>query len=98
MPQPYFVPVNPMFSRITQSSGVSGSTSTSIALPLIVSFAMAFSLNTGESCAMLYLRLKRIKRRLLDGRLEHAPRGGVACFLCLGNAWDQRPGADASRS
>src|SRR6266481_3557092 len=40
MPQPYFVPVSPMFSRIAQSSGVSGSTSTSIVLPLIVRFAI----------------------------------------------------------
>src|SRR5882724_7661223 len=35
MPQPYFVPVRPIFSRIAQSSGVSGSTSTSIDFPLI---------------------------------------------------------------
>jgi hypothetical protein len=29
MPQPYFVPVKPTFSRIAQSNGVSGSTSMS---------------------------------------------------------------------
>src|SRR3984893_1261592 len=41
MPQPYLVPVSPIFSRIAQSSGVSGSTSTSKVLPLIVRFAIA---------------------------------------------------------
>src|SRR5215470_7250773 len=35
-PQPYFVPVRPTCSRITQSRGVVGSTSTSWDLPLIV--------------------------------------------------------------
>src|SRR4051812_49574023 len=41
MPQPYFVPVSPTFSRIAQSSGVSSSTSTLIVLPLIVRLAIA---------------------------------------------------------
>src|SRR5947207_7335157 len=36
MPQPYFVPVKPTFSRITHKSGVFGSTSTCCVLPLIV--------------------------------------------------------------
>ncbi len=40
MPQPYLVPVRPICSRITQSSGVSGSTSTSRTVPLIDSLAM----------------------------------------------------------
>src|SRR5215470_10808440 len=35
-PQPYFVPVRPTCSRITQSRGVVGSTSTSWDLPLMV--------------------------------------------------------------
>src|SRR5258705_4199882 len=35
-PQPYLVPVRPICSRITQSRGVVGSTSTSWDLPLIV--------------------------------------------------------------
>src|ERR1700741_923068 len=39
-PQPYFVPVRPTGSRITQSSGVSSSTFTSRTLPLIFSFAI----------------------------------------------------------
>ena len=34
MPQPYFVPVRPTCSRITQRSGVSGSASTSRTTPL----------------------------------------------------------------
>src|SRR6202161_4758360 len=41
MPQPYLVPVRPTFSRIAQSSGVSGSTSTLSDFPLIVRFAIA---------------------------------------------------------
>src|SRR6201996_2695276 len=41
MPQPYLVPGRPTFSRIAQSSGVSGSTSTLIDFPLIVRFAIA---------------------------------------------------------
>src|SRR5690348_13006345 len=44
MPQPYLVPVRPTFSRITQSSGVSGSTSTLNDFPLIVRFAIAVPL------------------------------------------------------
>src|SRR5262245_50582314 len=39
-PQPYFVPVRPTCSRITQSSGVLGSTVTSTALPLTVKRAI----------------------------------------------------------
>src|SRR4051812_41319656 len=39
-PQPYFVPVSPTISRITQSSGVSGSACTSRTLPLMLSLAM----------------------------------------------------------
>src|SRR5262245_46657048 len=37
MPQPYFVPVRPTCSRITQSSGVVGSTSILCDCPLMVS-------------------------------------------------------------
>ena len=40
-PQPYLVPVRPTCSRITHSSGVSGSACTSRTLPLMLSFAMA---------------------------------------------------------
>ena len=40
MPQPYLVPVRPICSRMTQSSGVSGSTSTSRTVPLIDNRAM----------------------------------------------------------
>src|SRR6516165_736259 len=36
MPQPYLVPVNPMRSRSTHKSGVSGSASTVCACPLTV--------------------------------------------------------------
>jgi len=43
MPQPYLVPVRPYCSRITQSSGVLGSTSTAVDLPLRVKRAIATS-------------------------------------------------------
>src|SRR3954463_750089 len=39
-PQPYFVPVRPTCSRMTQRSGVSSSTRTSRALPLMFSLAI----------------------------------------------------------
>src|SRR5947209_1557809 len=39
-PQPYLVPVSPTNSRMTQSSGVSGSACTSRTLPLMLSFAI----------------------------------------------------------
>src|ERR687898_880671 len=45
MPQPYLVPVRPTFSRIAQSSGVLGSTSTSYALPLMVRRAIRLLLD-----------------------------------------------------
>src|SRR5206468_10814979 len=49
-PQPYFVPVRPACSRITQRSGVSASACTSRTLPLILSFAMDVLLKPdGES-------------------------------------------------
>src|SRR5260370_14887712 len=67
MPHPYLVPVSPTFSLIAQRSGVSASTSTSIVLPLIVRFAIAFpcvdsilQLNLG---AMLDWKLERFKSR-----------------------------------
>src|SRR5579859_1448004 len=40
MPQPYLVPVSPTCSRITHRRGVSASTCTSRALPLILSLAI----------------------------------------------------------
>jgi hypothetical protein len=45
IPQPYFVPVNPICSRITHNNGVLGSTSTDLALPFTVSFTMQVSLH-----------------------------------------------------
>src|SRR5262245_65486613 len=42
-PHPYFVPVRPTCSRMTQSSGVPASACTSRVVPLMVSFAMLFS-------------------------------------------------------
>src|SRR5688572_8504476 len=40
MPQPYFVPVMPILSRSTHSSGVSGVTSTLLFLPFTLSVIM----------------------------------------------------------
>src|SRR6516225_11292646 len=45
MPQPYRVPVRPSVSRNTHSSGVSGSTSTSCAWPLIVRWGIGVFLD-----------------------------------------------------
>src|SRR5215468_10420133 len=42
MPQPYFVPVRPTFSRNAQSRGVLGSTSTLWVWPLIVRVGISF--------------------------------------------------------
>src|SRR4051812_37192287 len=47
MPQPYFVPVMPSCSRITHSSGVSGSTSTVWTVPLTLSLAIRLLLAKG---------------------------------------------------
>src|SRR5262245_54243882 len=50
MPQPYLVPVRPMFSRIAHNSGVSGGTSTLWGCPLIVRRAIrSSSRHTGPS-------------------------------------------------
>src|SRR5438067_6943481 len=46
-PQPYLVPVNPTCSRMTHSKGVLSSTLTSYALPLMLSFAMEASFESG---------------------------------------------------
>src|SRR5665811_1834323 len=77
MPQPYLVPVRPIFSRIAQSSGVSGSTSTSNALPLIVRFAIAFPLlglvpalesDAGPKTAPVQIQILHIWRGIIDVR------------------------------
>src|SRR5215469_18594057 len=53
MPHPYLVPVNPRFSRNTQSSGVEGSTSTFCCLPFTLSVIMwaSYERATFYSCA-----------------------------------------------
>src|SRR5215831_4157058 len=53
-PQPYLVPVSPTCSRITHSSGVSGSTATSWTAPLMLSFAMGLPLSPStRSCVRI---------------------------------------------
>src|SRR5207248_8198822 len=54
IPQPYFVPVRPTCSRMTHNSGVSGSTSTSHTVPLMLSFAMSI-LSRVRSIVLLLL-------------------------------------------
>src|SRR5688572_14623482 len=61
IPQPYLVPVNPACSRSTQSKGVSGSTSISRIVPLIVSRAIRGLLMMGA------------KPELSAGALQRAP-------------------------
>ena len=52
MPQPYFVPVRPSCSRITHSSGVSGSTSTVWTVPLTLSLAIRLLLGRGAPATL----------------------------------------------
>src|SRR5476651_2169622 len=72
MPQPYLVPVRPTFSRIAHKRGVSASTSTSIVLPLIMRFAIAFpligSFHRVNLAAMLDPKLELFKSRFYFGR------------------------------
>src|SRR6266851_5700817 len=60
-PHPYLVPVRPTCSRITQSSGVSGSTCTSRTLPFTLSFAMGSSRDSlrGQKCAPSFSQAPR---------------------------------------
>src|SRR4051812_7772754 len=53
-PQPYLVPVRPTCSLITQSSGVSASTVTSLTVPLMLSFATGFLRFTAGSTTHAY--------------------------------------------
>src|SRR3954447_12994061 len=64
MPQPYLVPVSPTFSRIAHSSGVSGSTSTSKALPLIVRLAIVSPIKRSFET--------RHSAPMLDGKVDHS--------------------------
>ena len=50
MPQPYLVPVRPSCSRSTHNNGVSGSTSTSWALPLTKRLTIRFLLVSRLTC------------------------------------------------
>src|ERR1700733_10745150 len=81
MPHPYLVPVKPAFSRIAHSSGVSGSTSSSNDLPLIVRCAIARPLigsfhrvNLG---AMLDRKLELFKSRLCAAERKIIDRPGL---------------------
>src|SRR5690606_6752096 len=60
-PQPYLVPVRPICSRGTQSSGVSGSTSTSICLPLTLSFAMGRASSWGGVVLIVMQRRRYVR-------------------------------------
>jgi hypothetical protein len=68
MPQPYLVPVRPSCSRITHRSGVSSSTSTSRALPLIVKRAIAVFSRFGRAAAVSERR-REVKGRRAQGAL-----------------------------
>jgi hypothetical protein len=75
MPQPYFVPVKPICSRMTQSKGVLGSTSTVRALPLTVNFAMRISLNLSNlgDGRCIFLITYKILSELLKKTLGFLP-------------------------
>src|SRR5262245_20097115 len=64
MPHPYFVPVNPTFSRIAQRSGVSSSMSTLIVFPLMLMLAMA--------CPFIGLIHREDQAEIWTGRLNHS--------------------------
>ena len=76
MPQPYLVPVRPIFSRIAHSSGVSGSTSTSKALPLIVRLAIRLS-HSGLFVRPLNLQCWTEKRNCSNQ--DSTLVGGIIC-------------------
>ena len=80
MPQPYLVPVRPMFSRIAQSSGVSGSTSTSIVLPLMVRLAIRLS-HSGLFVPALEPQCWTQKRH--SSNQDFTLVGGIICGGCL---------------
>src|SRR5882672_1922086 len=62
MPQPNLVPVSPNVSRSTQSRGVSGSTSTSTALPLTLSLITRVLPRLSGDCVRLYAGRRRCRR------------------------------------
>src|SRR5262249_13420243 len=73
LPQPNLVPVSPIESRRTQSSGVSGATSTSWLAPLTVSFMACLPLRCdGEERG--YLLLSPVGRQSVFGHLDEEPR------------------------
>src|SRR6188472_1624408 len=61
-PQPYFVPVNPMMSRITQSRGVLGSASTETGLPFTENEAIGTSLKSAIGRALFRLPAEHVRR------------------------------------
>src|SRR5437868_10851095 len=65
-PQPYLVPVRPMFSRIAQSRGVSGSTSMLCDWPLIVSEIIESLPRSEEHTSELQSRFDLVCRLLLE--------------------------------
>src|SRR6266478_3388918 len=84
MPQPYLVPVRPAFSRKAHRSGVSGSTSTSKVLPLIMWFAIADPLvgsihqlnfrEAGLEAGIVQIKILRFRRMGIIGLLRRHPR------------------------
>src|SRR5262249_56323914 len=75
MPQPYLVPVNPICSRITHRSGVSGSTCTTRTRPLMLSLAM--SVPRTACCDANLLRLDAADCWRRDGgENSQSPAGG----------------------
>jgi hypothetical protein len=74
-PQPYFVPVRPITSRITHSRGISAGTSTAYAVLLTVSL-IALERDLPEWCATGWSGLEDI--RSMNVRLYHRSRAAGA--------------------
>src|SRR6266705_2419262 len=88
MPQPYLVPVRPTCSRMAHSSGVLGSTLTSMELPLIVKRTIAFpprirDVSWPYMCTALrggqYSKGRRPWQRPPQGRALHVMLGWRCC-------------------
>src|SRR3954470_16433253 len=101
MPQPYLVPVRPTFSRIAHSSGVSGSTSTSKALPLIVRLAIVSpikrSFETRHSAPMLDGKVDHFKSTFRISGREYWMALGVYAAVLKGRTADSRTDSGVAR-
>src|ERR1700730_9238422 len=72
IPQPHFVPIIPSTSRITHSNGVSSSTSTILAAPLIVTVVVIYRSSDFKRKCERASQLKRPAPKTTNWRRSHA--------------------------